>query len=116
MLAAVGILGGCARADLPVARHMVVGESATIAACVYRQAQRTTDTKEVITQARLDNPEEHQVSKSYVGLLVWEVDVSPAGAGQAALTVRHFRSLIGWDQDMLKAVNACVPGPALHAA
>ena len=113
-LAVVGSLAGCARSDFPISRYELPGKPASIAACIFRDAQRDVRTLHLVNQAHLQDPEEHQVSKTFDGNLAWEVDVTPGGNGGTLLVIRHQPSLASWDTEALKSVNACAGGAALR--
>ena len=113
-LAAMVVMAGCARSDYPVIRYEIPGKPANIAACIFRDAQQNIRTLHLVNQAHLEDPEEHQVSKSFEGTLVWEVDATAGSNGGTLLVMRHHPSLVSWDADALKSVNACAGSAALR--
>lgn len=107
-LTATLMLVGCTRAELPVVRYAVARSPAALSSCVFRHAQQNTGGLEVVTQTRLDEPVEYQVAKTSEGVLLWELDASPAEAGNSSLTTRHYPGLVkSWDADMMKSLKAC---------
>ena len=102
------IVVGCTRAELPTDRYSIARNPAALSACVFRDAQLATAAAEPVSRTRIEDPEEYQVTKTYHGILVWELDVSAAPDGSSLLTARHYPGLLDWGGDMMKSVSACV--------